>query len=333
MPRPQRIVKLAPRIFGGKAEKMKKFRIQRNVPLEDPKRYPLGLFPMPVDISFGSTKVTRRGALRINSPRNITQSSNKVLTKRTMDLGGLSHCTPYSLLSAFITDNKEFDVTKFEEKFSYPVAFKHIRGSKGKGFKKISNVEELSIFMQGLNRAQINSYFIEEYFPLTTEFRIHVSSWLLGVLMTYQYESYNKSTKQVTAKGPNMRSTGCILMQQKKRKTSSTQENRNVGTDVFMSTNFSHQPWMDNAIEEAVRLCALLQLDFMAVDVGYNRNTNTYKIFESNTNVGMSGTAGSPVNNVCLQHYLQALPRIVFEKGIAVHPSIFNRLIHQACAE
>lgn len=299
--------------MGADQDKLAAFRIQKTEQAPT-KRFPLGQFPFRVDIGFGSSTMTRDGALRINTVEAVRKSASKPTCKAIWATNNIPQVSKFKGLKEFVTTStsgrNEFLVENFESFFSYPIVAKKNNGSKGEGMKYIKNYEELVTFLQSTR--ELKAYHFEEMFEFDQEFRIHVSPWLENQLITYQYTRKSGNTSEVVTK---MRRNGVIFMLQKKLKQDAydrgvrhTNRAGNYDSVVFTS-KFTEQPWMEEAMANAVKAIKVLGLDFGFVDVGYNSHANKYVFFESGSNPELS----TP-EKTC---YIQALPHIILAKGTA----------------
>ena len=189
------MAKYYPAFRGRNKAKMQMFRLQKDKPVGDPSRYPIGmLFPFRVDVSFGKLSMTRSGALRINETEAIKKSFNKITTKEVWERAGIPHPGPSWRLSNYVR-NGDFLVQEFEEteNLNYPLVMKRTHGSGGKGFSMIRNYDELVVALGHVAPGDVPNYFFEPAFNMTREYRIHVSPHLSGKSITY---TVDKPVKQ-----------------------------------------------------------------------------------------------------------------------------------------
>lgn len=307
MPRETR--QLAPRVLGANSEKLANFRIQQNIAVGNPLRYPIGRFPFMVDVSFAGKTPTRTGALRINTFASVKNSANKITSKK---LWGdcIPHSRPFKELKAFVFDG-EFRVDQFEELFIYPLVAKRTNTSKGKGFTYIKSYEDLENFLSNAENAPyFKHYYFESFFEFDKEYRVHVSPWLQDRRIIYNYTRPSTNGIENIIKDT---SNGCIFMSQKKLKQEAYDRGVRHTTrggkydDIVFSSRFTPQSWMNSMIHDAIEAIKLLGLDFGFIDVGYNSSTNQYVFFESGCNPELT--------NPEIQCYKQALQQIILYKA------------------
>ena len=320
--------KYYPMIYGRRKAKSDLFRMQKQHPKGNPLRYPLGLHPMRADISFGKNTAVREGAIRLNSNHAIKLSADKLATLEIWESADIPHTSSecdHFLPSNFITE-RGFDVERFREAIDYPVVFKKIYSSGGKGMKFVRNIDELTAGLAEIGKGPLlKSYYIERLFNFHHEYRIHAAPSLKGVPLTYQFE-YSKKDEdgnwEVHESDPIQREDGIILgvrkmIRQEAHDSGNTDRHFNVGS-VFFTTKFPRPSEWENMCSDAVKAIAALKLDFGFVDCLYNSVTGQYAFCESGSNPGMNSSGNRPTINVTAQHYRIALRELLNQK----HPPV-----------
>lgn len=333
-----------PRFIGRNKSKLNRyFRLQKQHPVGDARRYPVGRYPFRVDVSFGSLSRTRPEAdLRLNESEAIKNSMNKLKTKEIWSQAerGIPQVENYARLTEFV-DDRELDVDALEARFSYPFVAKRISRSGGEGLHFIMDIDGLANLASTIHTSQnsrqlLEDYYIEDMFVLTHEYRIHVAPVLYDVDVKY---TYKKSVAlrgpegqewAVEVVGPTNRNNGVIVACRKMIRQEAWENGRRHrslgdGTEVFFKYNFTRPNCWEEMCDKAVEAIAALNLDFGFVDVLYNNDTGEYVFCESGTNPGMEVSDDRPTDNITAQHYVQAFPHIILqtaiERGIYTPPS------------
>lgn len=324
-----RTKKRYPAFYGRSQTKMNTYFRMRDFPVGDARRYPIGmLFPFKVDVSFGSKKMTRKGALRINTPDAITKSANKVRTKRIWSQHGVPHTGSHRLAIEFLDNENAFNIDQFEQFFTYPVMAKLKSSHGGNGMVVIDDVDDLIAFLTNPkfqeNPELFRRYFFEPKFPVTQEYRIHVSPHLVDTTVTYKLKKSRKDEDGAWQELPEqtvIRKDGVIHAVRKlKRNGAGPLDGRNFDQgDIIFSSTFTQPDNWDTMIEMAVKAIKVLGLDFGFVDVLYNEENSSFVFCESGANPGMKQNPERPTESITAQCYQQAMKFIILNKA-AVTP-------------
>lgn len=312
-----------PRFMGRSSTKMAEFRLQKQFPKGNASRYPIGIrFPFQVDVSFGSMKKTRPGALRINTVQAIKNSANKVRTKQIWEAAGdIPYPGQSVMMSDFVENGTEFLIEDFEAAIEYPMVMKRTNRSGGEGFYVIRSVNDLASALAQVAPANIPNIFFEPFFDKTDEYRIHVAPLLAGKPISYRLDkpvkqndgTWSTQMEVVTANNG-------VIHQVKKKVRGDAQDvearNFDQGTTFFTSRFDKPANWT-YVCSKAVEAIDALGLDFGFVDVLYNRNTSQFVFCESGSNPGMQNNPEVPTKNVTLQCYLQAMKHIILARAQA----------------
>lgn len=318
------MAKYYPAFRGRNKAKMQMFRLQKDKPVGDPSRYPIGmLFPFRVDVSFGKLSMTRSGALRINETDAIKNSFNKITTKEIWERAGIPHPGPSWRLSNYVR-NGDFLVQEFEdtENLNYPLVMKRTHGSGGKGFAMIRNYDELVVALGHVAPGDVTNYFFEPAFDMTREYRIHVSPHLSGKSITY---TVNKPVKQADGSWSSQREiitrNNGVIHEVRKKIRQEAHDTGRTGTrnfdqgNTYFTTKFDRTSNWNYMCTKAVKAIAALGLDFGFVDVLYNHNSGKFVFCESGSNPGMKQNPDIPVDNLTFQFYRQAMKHIILSKA------------------
>ena len=328
-----------PNFIGKNSTKLAMFRENTQLPLSNPGRFPLGTtFPFHVDVPFGFTVRNQRraNAMQLNPLQAIKTSADKVKTKQIWKEHAMRHHIQkyVTLLAVTSVEDGEmyFQLDLFEAAFgaSFKILAKPRNLSGGRGIHEINNVSGLTAFLQnefpqleGSLDSRREQYYFEEFFEFDQEFRIHVSPWLLHKGINYQYEysvPLRGEDQFRTEQSPlATRRNGVILGQRKmirQEAYTAGHRQRSLSEATYFTTRFdAPRQWADMC-NSAVTAIALLGLDFGFVDCLYNSRTGEYVFTESGSNPGMADVnPNKPTMNVTAQHYLQALPAIIFFKA------------------
>lgn len=312
--------------------KVSKFRLQKEFPIGDRRRYPIKTrFPFKVDVSFGKRFSTRENALRINTDGGIRNSADKITTKKLINAVGCPVMSTVLLTDILQENMVDLDVAVTH--LSFPAVLKHKGLSGGREMVYIEDTDQLVTALQnvqqklstlGNNREQIlrhvSNYFFEPYFEIHKEYRIHVSPWLFNVMMTYniQRNRQGESGWEVDTR-QWITNRGDICISQKLRYSGSTVRFRNLQEgETFFKYIFSPTVEIENyedILNDVLVAIKAVGLDFGFADVLVDREGN-WVISETGSNPGMTFYNDRPVtHSITAQAYMHAMGRIILEKA------------------
>lgn len=327
-----------PKFIGKNQEKMGLFRLQKQYPVGDARRYPIGLrLPIPVDVSFGSRKPVREGAMRLNSDEAIKDSSNKIKAKQLMSSVGIPVLATYQLSDYM--DNGVLDIEHLDEDggLQFPMVLKYASLSGGREMYRIDNeadflevlAEKVTPRVRALpankRQAFLGKYFLEPFFASVAEYRIHASPWLFNIPMNYIFKrnvrGEDSNWRAETQEWYNNRGVMCVAKKLIRQEAyEQGRWHRSIDEDVFMKYIFEEPDhgqefhW-DELYEDAVLALRIMGLDFGCIDVLIGENGD-YVFLETNSNPGISVYRDQrPALSITAQAYLQSLGRIIMEKA------------------
>lgn len=325
-----------PKFIGKNSAKMKLFRMQKQHPIGDKKRYPIGVrLPIQVDISFGVNTPTRKGALRINTNEAIKASANKLKTKELLSAVGVPVLPSWPLSKYLNSGILDIDLIREDQILETPKVLKHKRLSGGREMAKIENLGDLLEVLSHIghlireipeNNKQgrqqvINNYFFEPFFEIAAEYRIHGSPWLYNSPMKYTFHRnvrkddslWSTETVEVLANHGEICCARKMLTQAAK---DGGEWSRNIKEGVaFMKYFFTKPPNWADIVEDSILALSAVGLDFGCVDILVGANGN-YVISETGANPGMYVYEDSRPNlSITAQAYQQAFARLIMEKA------------------
>lgn len=269
------------------------------------KESPLGRYPKRILVNIGSrseyckTKVKeilKQGGYVINHPDYINNASNKVIAKEAFNR--LKIPTPNYALAE--NSDEVVDLT-------FPVVAKLIKGTGGEGMVLINDTKELDKFYQDYSE-QLSNYFIEEVFQpkLSRNYEFRVISFPdnIGTLIPLVVNSGVSETASFITKYPYYVPTTAYIVRKKIKKDAveSGGFGRNISSgnaffcsDITLlnSNEEKNEKLVCTLGELAASAVKALSLDFGAVDILYDSETDSYTVLEVNTAFSLEGENSS----------------------------------------
>lgn len=254
----------------------------------------LPLLPFRSLVRFGSSTISKRNRVELNSVEAIKNSANKLLMKQCFAENNVKTANWFEYNNEdqlFIghteeADDLERDITDLP----YPIISKHIHGSRGTGNKKHDTQESLESWMQGKD---LSNYIFEKYYNYVREYRLHVNS------------------------------EGCFYTCRKMLKSETPQEERWFRNDkhcvwILEENESFDKPvnWGD-IVSESVKALNSVGLDFGAIDLrvqssknknGEKRDYPEFIIIEINSAPSMG--------DVTLTKYIEEIPKMLKRKSL-----------------
>lgn len=293
------------------------------------KTVPFGMWPVPVQVGFGSDTQSSSGTLRINTPAGVANSSSKFRSKQLF----VEHNVPTP--SHIITAPGNAGVGMIAEaiaanKLTYPIVAKICYGSGGKGMKKLDTAEETQeFFRENGNKKYLVESVFQPILKYCREYRIHVSPLLQGVEVSYSFAVTNKETGEVTTEQVTL-SNGEIFSVRKLMVKEAAERNefgRNIALgNAYFSRKFDRASKSKNGVQnweamvtDSNKAVAALGLDFGAVDILWCSQTNTHTILEVNSAPSMG--LEDDGDKITAQAYMIAMKKIIAKKLETFKPS------------
>ena len=250
-----------------------------------PKHKALPLLPFKSIVRLGSTTICRDEHERItlNTIESIRNSSHKLRMKEAFVKKDVSQSIWYTI------SNKKLFINELEADKSdlpFPMLAKKIYGYKGKGMKKIENLEELNTFLS----VDTSGYFLEKFYNFGKEYRIHTS------LVSDCFYTCRKIRIKDSEEKWFFNSTNCNWL-------------------IESNPDFDRPNNWDKIVQHAKNALTSVGLDVGAVDIRIQNNTNSEgekrndpQFIVCEINSAPSFGAGT------LQKYIEEIPKVLIKK-------------------
>lgn len=261
-------------------------------------REDLPLLPFRSVVRLGST-TPKPGRIECNSSQACATSANKRLMKQAFDHGHVVTAR----WAVFTTGTAPQFVERIQRDFRaggdrgfIPVVSKQVHGSRGRGNRLHKTIAELTAFVA--RAGHTDQYVYEKFYNFSREYRLHVTH--AGV-----FYACRKMLKEETPDANRW-----------------YRNDSNCSWIIETNPQFDRPSNWTTIVEECIKACRAVGLDFSGVDVKVQSRTTEGGRVRTNPEFIVIETNSAPsFGDITLTKYLQEIPRILREKFVAVKSS------------